>query len=57
MSASQVTSLSVAVAIEKQRRFFVDNLTFSVQLIDVLTRCSSHPQGKSEARCENAGYL
>ena len=22
-----------------------------VQLADVLTRCSSHPQGKSEARC------
>ena len=28
---------------------------FGVQLADVSTRCSSHPQGKSEARCENAG--
>ena len=26
-----------------------------VQLADVSTRCSSHPQGKSEARCENDG--
>ena len=33
--------------IEKQRRFFVDNLMLSVQLADVSTRCSSHPQGKS----------
>ena len=23
------------------------------QLADVLTRCSSHPQGKSEARCQD----
>ena len=23
-----------------------------VQLADVSTRCSSHPQGKSEARCK-----
>ena len=28
-----------------------------VQLADVLTRCSSHPQGKSEVRCENDGNL
>ena len=53
----EVTSFSVAVAVEKQRRFFVDNLMLGVQLADVSTRCSSHPQGKSEARCENAGYL
>ena len=26
-----------------------------VQLADVSTRCSSHPQGKSEARCEIDG--
>ena len=26
-----------------------------VQLADVLTRCSSHPKGKSEARCRNDG--
>ena len=30
---------------------------FGVQLADVLTRCSSHPQGISEARCENAGVF
>ena len=28
-----------------------------VQLADVSTRCSSHPQGKSEARCEIDGNL
>ena len=47
-----MTSFSVVVAVEKQRRFFVDNLMLGVQLADVSTRCSSHPQGKSEARCE-----
>ena len=26
-----------------------------VQLANVSTRCSSHPQGKSEVRCENDG--
>ena len=31
----------------KQRRFFVDNLMLGIQLADVLTRCSSHLQGKS----------
>ena len=30
---------------------------FGVQLADVSTRYSSHPQGISEARCENAGAL
>ena len=30
---------------------------FGVQLADISTRCSSHPQGKSEVRCENAGAL
>ena len=53
----EVTSFSVAVAVEKQRRFFVDNLMLGVQVADVSTRCSSHPQGKSEARCENDGNL
>ena len=58
-----MTSFSVAVAVEKQRTFFVDNfklinmLMIGVQLADVLARCSSHPQGKSEARCENDGNL
>ena len=28
---------------------------FGVYLADVLTRCSSHLQGISEVRCENAG--
>ena len=36
---------------------FVDNLMLGVQVADVSTRCSSHPQGKSEARCENDGNL
>ena len=40
------------IEVEKQQRFFVDNLMLGVQLADVSTRCSSHPQGKSEARCE-----
>ena len=31
--------------VEKQRRFFVDNLMLGVQLADISTRCSSHPQG------------
>ena len=34
-----------------------DNLMFCVQLVDVYTKCSSHSQGKSEARCDNAGAL
>ena len=54
---NKVTLLPVAVAVEKQQRFFVDNLMLGVQLADVSTRCSSHPQGKSEARCENDGNL
>ena len=41
-------------ALEKQRRFFVDNLMLGVQLADVLTRCSSHPQGKSALRMTRA---
>ena len=36
---------------------FVDNLMLGVQLADVSIRCSSHPQGKSEARCEIDGNL
>ena len=36
---------------------FVDNLMLGVQVADVSTRCSSHPRGKSEARCENDGNL
>ena len=35
----------------------MDNLKFGVQLANVSIRCSSHPQSKSEARCENAGAL
>ena len=34
---------------------FVDILILGVQLADVLTRCSSYPQGKSEVRCKNDG--
>ena len=38
---------------------FVDNfkLILRVQIADISTRCSTHPQGKSEARCENDGNL
>ena len=36
------------ITLEEQRRFFVDNLMFGVQLADVSTRCSSHLQGKGE---------
>ena len=53
----EVTSFSVAVAVEKQQRFFVDNLMLSVQLS---TRCSSHPQGKkrmTRASSRNVGKL
>ena len=53
---SEVTSFSVAVAVWKQQRFIVDNLIFGVQLADILTRCSSHSQGKNEARCEMVLY-
>ena len=42
-------------ALWKQQRFFVDNLMLSIQLADVSSRCSSHPRGKSEARCNNDG--
>ena len=45
------------IAVEKQRRYSVNNLKFGVQLADVLTRWSSHPQGISEGRYENAGAL
>ena len=45
-SLHEVTSFSVAVAVEKQQRFFVDNLMLGVQFADISTRCSSHPQSK-----------
>ena len=34
-----MTSLSVAVAVEKQRRFFVDNLMLGVQLVHRALSC------------------
>ena len=43
--------------IYKQRRFFVDELMFGIQLADILTGCSSDPQGISEVWCENDGAL
>ena len=36
---------------------FMDNLMLDVQLADISTRCSSHPQGKNEARCKNDSNL
>ena len=50
-----MTSFSVAVAVEKQQRFFVDKLMLGVQLANISTRCCSHPQGKSEVRCKKNG--
>ena len=48
VSFYEVTSLSVVVGVEKQRRFLVDNLMLGVQLAEFPTRSSSHTQGKSE---------
>ena len=45
------------LTIETMKILFVDNLMLGVQLADVSTRCSSHPQDKSEARCEIDGNL
>ncbi len=36
----------------KQTKILCGQLNCSVKLADSLTRCSSRPQGKSEARCE-----
>ena len=56
--SNEVTSFSVAVAVEKQLRFFVDNLMLGVQLAEVSTRGSNHPQGKSaRASSRNIGKL
>ena len=52
-----VVLCSIALVLYKQRRFFVDNLMFGVQFANVSTRCSSHPQGVSEARGESASAL
>ena len=51
-----MNAVTVSMMIRK-RRFSVDNLVIGVQLADVSTRCSSHLQGKGEARCENAEAL
>ena len=51
-----VSAFKTQIKIRK-RRFSVDNLVIGVQLADVSTRCSSHLQGKVEARCENAEAL
>ena len=56
-TSSSYTQLGIQSAdIMKQTKIlcgYLDN--YSVKLANVSTRCSSHPQGKSEARCENAG--
>ena len=41
----------------KQTKILCGQLNCSVKLANISIRCSSHPQGKSEARCENAGVL
>ena len=38
-------------------KILMDNLMLGVELANVLTRCFSHPRGKSEVRCENDGNL
>ena len=48
---TEVTSFSVAICM-KQTKILYGQLNCLVKLADVLTRCSSRPQGKSEARCE-----
>ena len=47
-----MTSFSVALHVIP-----FGQLNCSVKLADVSTRCSSHPQGKSEVRCEKGGAL
>ena len=52
----------VCMYIEKHRPHEINEdslqtINCLVKLAGVSTRCSSHPQGKSEARCENAGVL
>ena len=37
----------------KQKILCVQFLQSEKKLVDILTRCSSHPQAKSEARCQN----
>ena len=46
-----MTSFSIAICMNKTK-IHCGQLNCSVKLADVLTRCSSHPQGKSEVRCE-----
>ena len=50
MYISIVTLFSVAILyniiLRKSKDSFADNLKFGVQLTDVSTRCSSHPQDK-----------
>ena len=50
-------NIMMSVMYRNNEDSFVDNLMLGVQLADVSTRCSSHPQGKSEARCEIDGNL
>ena len=57
MVTTRVHVANVQVSYRNNEDSFVDNLMLGVQLADISTRCSSHPQGKSEARCENDGNL
>ena len=52
----EVTSFSVTICM-KQMKILCGQLNCLVKLADISTRCSCHPQGNSEARCENAGVL
>ena len=40
-----------------QTKILRGQFNYLVKLVDISTRCSSHLQGKSEVRCENAGVI
>ena len=50
----EVTLFSVALY---EQMILFGQRNCSLKLADVSTRCSIHPQGKSEARCEKGGAL
>ena len=48
---------SFSVALHEYTKTLFGQLNCLVKLADISTRCSSHSQGKSEARCEKGGAL
>ena len=55
--SANISGYTVMTFLYRNNEDSLNNLMYGVQLADVSTRCSSHPQGISEARCENAGAL